>query len=276
MRNLIIVILSAVLLLVSCKPKEISAFYSPNKKIRLKIDFKNNRPNYSLTYENNLILTESQLGLNLDSVAFNEDLILNDISVSTVEQTYNLVAGKTSYVEETHTNIIIYLENRDNQKIEIEWNLYEDGATFRYIVPAQNLKGGYDVLSENTTFKLAGNPLIWMIDQGKNKAKSHWEEHYKATLFQEIADTSFFNLPILFIHNHYAGTITDGAVLDYPHLYLEPDSGILKAQFHLVDNGSKKVVAKKSSAFSTPWRVIMLANNELELIENNILTQLGQ
>jgi len=113
---------------------------SPNEK--LSINFwitENGEPVYTISSLGITIIKQSRLGVIRSDGNFSSDLILDSVSnVKVVNDNYKLLHGKRLECNYSANKKIFYLKNSDSKKIEIIFQVSDDGVAFRYHFPEKS------------------------------------------------------------------------------------------------------------------------------------------
>lgn len=258
--------------------KELSVF-SPGEDIKLCFSVTNSTPQYRISYKGEAVILPSSMGLEMtEKGLISEDLTIEDISDSQVEEQYPLYAGKTSQVTCSFNEKTVTLKETAEpfRTLKIIFRVYDDGVAFRYIVPGQDNINTYHLKNEYTQFRLPQQTECWKLELGS--FRSSYESHFIKCRPGQVSTKSFIGLPLTFkINNHIAGAIAEAALVNYAGMYIRKDQRDSTALISLLSNrlDDVSVAVKADKELVTPWRVIMLGDNETELIKSNIITSLN-
>lgn len=158
---------------------------SPNKTIKLKFWLsEEGKPYYSVTHKNRMVLEQSALGLDIEDLRFQKQLSYVATSPSErIEKRYESVNAKRKLNHYRANKRTIFLENTEKKKINIQFQVSDDGLAFRYEVPTIG-ETAKEVTTEYTSYKFPNTARGWL--QPVAVAKSGWEhtnpsyeEHYQ-------------------------------------------------------------------------------------------------
>ncbi|UKM66525.2 glycoside hydrolase family 97 protein [Flavobacteriaceae bacterium GSB9] len=146
---------------------------------------KNQTIEYKVFKNSYLVIDQSQLGLIRDDGNFYKALRLNTVSdAETINESYTMLQGKQKEITYQANKYVVETENNDAQKMDIIFQLSNDGLAFRYHFTdtSSEIK---TILEEKTTYNFPKNTKAWL--QPMSKAKTGWEhvhpsyeEHYES------------------------------------------------------------------------------------------------
>jgi alpha-glucosidase len=164
---------------------------------------------------------------------------------------------------------------------------YNDGIAYRFQTA---LPGEIIVRNERLDLHLSADDSIWFPEE--TSFLSHSERQYALLPVRGIADTQMCCLPAVVVKpGGIKMAITEADLLDYPGLYLK-GAGSGEAVLHavlpaypmeeeLVGDRTMKVtkrapyIARTRGTRDFPWRVFAIAEEDGNLIENDIVYRLG-
>ena len=162
---------------------------------------------------------------------------------------------------------------------------YDDGVAWRF---ETRLPGEITVMSEQATFRFDGDPMSYFPEDPS--LISHQERPYKRLRLGEIKPGQHAYVPALIVpEDGPKVAITEADLLDYPGMSLEPgDAGSLNGLFsyypvktEMDRDRTEKVVerasymAKTRGTRSFPWRVLVVARKDADLLETDIVYRLS-
>ena len=154
---------------------KIYSISSPNK--RVKVNFRLNEqgmPVYSLSLVGKQVLLESKLGLVRSDADFSKNLRLVSVSKpERVSDRYEILTAKRRLNEYLANRIVIHLATSDEKKLDIIFQVSNDGTAFRYHFPETD-SVVYKLSDESTTFHFEQQSKAWL--QPMSVAKSGWEK----------------------------------------------------------------------------------------------------
>lgn len=167
---------------------------------------------------------------------------------------------------------------------------YDDAAAYRFFVEG---KGPLTVNSEEATFAFAGSPSGW-LPFAKSMHMS-FESPYTYVALKDVGPDKLSLAPVLIdLPGGVKAAVTDADLIEYPGMFLtgralgEP---VLKGKFapypleEKFRNKSERAlevskpadyIASTAGPRAFPWRVVMLAAKDADLLTNNVVYRLGE
>ena len=144
---------------------------SPDKKIV--VECNTSKTFYNISYNGKIVLRDSRLGVIREDEDFSKNVQLVKISSPvTVKDNYNLVTAKKSNITYTATKMVIEMKAASGKKINIIFQVSNDGIAFRYEFPEKSTDVK-KIISESTSFHFNDSTKAWL--QPKTEAQSGWE-----------------------------------------------------------------------------------------------------
>ena len=249
---------------------------SPDGQIIFSFQIKNDYPSYSVLYKAHSLIKDSRLSLEFKETGeFGRGIKVNDPVFRSADESYDLVVGKAKTIRNIFHEVLIPLvEKRSpNQLINLVVRVFNDGIAFRYEFPKQNGWKLLSLMSENSTFNLAGNPVVLTLFRSDFKT-SH-EGLYTKLLLNEIKPDTLMDMPALFDFHGIYMAITEAELVDYAGMYLIKKNGILTSKLSPLP-GQEEICVKAGLPHKSPWRVMMISDRIGDLFESNILTNLNE
>jgi alpha-glucosidase len=190
-----------------------------------------------------------------------------------VNETSPLPWGKSKELHNRYNEISVRLKSKSGIEWIIELRAYDDGAAWRYMIPAQKKLAEAAIETEGSEFQLAGEPdLLLMSLEGFTT--SH-ENNYERVKLSAVPAKKLYEMPVLATWpGGAAAAITEARLRNFAGMYLERSAMAKNPTFvsrlsPLPGKPGVAVVAKLPCA--SPWRVIMLADRAGQLVESNLL-----
>jgi hypothetical protein len=163
--------------------------HSPNG--RIVVDFyldTAGAPRYSITFDGKPVLMESRMGLVRDDADFSRGLrLLPEARTETFRDSYEILTAKRRDITYRATRKMFHLQTASGQKMDIIFQVSNDGAAFRYFFPERN-KETRRLTDEVSSFHFMPGTRAWL--QPMAVAKSGWEKvnpSYEEYYEKEIA-----------------------------------------------------------------------------------------
>jgi alpha-glucosidase len=232
---------------------------------------------YNIAYKGKPLIGNSELSLSFkDEPDFEKNLKMSAPVYRQGEETYSLIVGKTSQVDDHYRELTIPLEETISpfRKIMLIVRVFNEGVAFRYEFPLRKDRDSFILTEENTRFRLAGNPVVRALFL-PNYTTSH-EGEYTQLPWNEVRPDTLMDMPALF---EFPGVgylaITEAALLDYAGMYLVRHGNILTSRLSPWP-GQSEIKVGASLPHHSPWRVLLISDRVGALIESNIITDLNE
>lgn len=250
---------------------------SPDKNIVFKLDAGNNGLVYKVSYKGKALIENSQLRISFKNGGeFGNDVKIGKPIFKKMEETYDLIVGRSSHVHSLSNEVMVPLTEIGGAKRElnIEIRIFNDGAAFRYVMPAKQGWDNVEITDEADAFNFSGDPTALVLFR-ENYTTSH-EGLYNHLPVSKIKPDTLMDMPALFQYaNGTYMAITEANLLDYAGMYLIKHNGVLQSSLSpLPKQKDIKVIAKLPH--NSPWRVMEISNRVGTFLESNILTNLSE
>jgi alpha-glucosidase len=256
---------------------------SPNENIRLKIVVEQ-KILYSIDHKSKQLIKPSPVSLTLsDNRIFGTNPEVYQVTSRSVDdKIIPPVRIKSKVIPDKFNEMTI--EFKDG--FELVCRAYNDGAAYRFVT---DIDGQVEVVAEEVNFNFTGNHSIYFPQE--DSFQTHSERDYKYLKLSEISDRMMCCLPALIeIRNSPKVLITEADLEDYPGLYLRGNSSeSLTGKFpaYALDERSRNdrdvpvtkradFLAKTSGRRSFPWRVVIIAEKDGDLIESQMVYKLAK
>jgi alpha-glucosidase len=268
---------------------------SPDKSIKLLVVI-GDKITYSVYYNGIILLKPSQVSLTIDqSVVLGQNpqvLKVNKTEVN--EKLYPPIKVKRKEVTNHYNQLSMNFKNN----FGLQFRVYDDGVAYRFNTRFKNDIMVYD---EEASFNLAYDDTAYFpqITCDKNRDPeidcfiTSFEELYRVKKVSEIKNTEMAYVPVLIYSSYRPGIlITEANLDDYPGMFLcgtENEGTVLKGKyahyplkFKTVGEYPQTVVTERASYIAKtkgtrdfPWRIILIAKTDGQLIESDIVYRLG-
>jgi alpha-glucosidase len=240
---------------------------------------------FRIEFAGTIILQESKLGIIRDDADFSRGLTIDSTSrIETVSDAYQILRRACFYNARRQ---IFHLSNSSGEKIDIVFQVSNDGVAFRYTFPDStgSLK---KIRKEITSFHFIPGTRTWI--QPIAEAKSGWcqtnpsyEEHYQQNIDIEklITNKSGWVFPALFHYDRYWMVLTETAPnRNYCGCRLFHDTTSNEFSIGFPDQRENfpggQVNPESTLPWSTPWRIITVGNTLQSLVESTLGTDLAE
>ena len=227
---------------------------SPNGKLEFIFNQgKDGSIHYSVKYQHKEIIHSSVLGL----AGWDKNLSVRKISSSKNDATWKPVYGERSTIRNAYNGKFIALEknNDETQSLALVVRAYDEGIAFKYLFPNSNHDGEITIAKELTEFVMPNETMAWYTDHAQGSYKllplSSWPGEAERPLTLQLKDGLFIALEEAQVVN-----------------YCRTKYSLSAAKPNTITCSMSDTV-RLHTWFSTPWRVIMVAEKATQLLQNN-------
>jgi len=255
------------------------ALLSPDKTIEVVITV-----DKDITY--NVSIDKKQL-IGNSVISFKTDAEKNDgWKVKKTKQTSGnevlteVVAQKSATVADIFNQLHLDFTNG----LALEWRTYDNGVAWHWIT---SNTATYKILNEEASFGFDKSGRTWYPQE--DNFYSHNEREYKNYSVDSI-DNKLASLPALFDVNGIKVLLTESALFNYAGMWLRGKKGEqLQAVFpgypkekKITSDRDEKVIAREdfiakiAGPQSFPWRILMIARSDKDILTNQLVYQLAK
>lgn len=244
---------------------------------------------YALTFQGKPLVDPSPLALELQGgPPLGARVQIAAATPSSTDETYRLVTGKASVVRNHFNALRLDLQESaaPARKLIVEARAYDDAVAFRYVVPEQEGLGRFELVKENTEFRISKDAMTYALILPN---------------FKSMYESEYVKLPISAFANQ--GGINSSVLLGCPLLMDVPGVGWLaiteadmqgNAALYLANSGggwsmksfsarlspdarnaANPLVVSAALPHHSPWRVLLAGAEPGRLVESNALTSLN-
>ncbi len=194
---------------------------------------------------------------------------------------YPVVAEKSKVIKDNYNELSLDFEG----DYSVIFRAYDDGIAYRF---KTNIDRPITVVSEEVKFNFKANHNIYFPEE--ESLHSHSEREYKYMKINKISKDMFCSIPALVdINDGPKVAITEADLLDYPGMYLYgqnnnnlygkfPPVALEEEQTSDRDvkvTKSADYIAKTKGSRTFPWRVMVIAEEDGDLIESQMVYKLA-
>jgi alpha-glucosidase len=238
---------------------------------------------YAVEFHGKLLMAPARLGLDLvGQPALGPGMRKQSVKTASADESYTVPVGKTKTVRDHWNGAQVVFADASGRKLTIDVRVFDDGAAFRYSVPAQPALQQVKIAHELTGFTYAKDAVTYpLILDG---FQSSYEDAYQLRMASGLHADWLIGLPLLAEEPGLGWVaITEADIDNYAGMYLkkEPHFGGLSLHATLSPHANAQGVAEPGLAvetaapFQSPWRVFMIADEAAKLIESNIVLNLN-
>lgn len=248
---------------------------------------------WSVEDEGRTVLAPSQIAMQIgENETWGLDPRVRKALTAKVDGTIPSPLYKKAEVEDEYSSLTLQFQG----DYAVEFRAYDDAAAYRFV---STRKGDYTVKNEVAEFAFDGDNDVYCSYVRGNKNKSIEQQYYNSfENFYEIEPMSRMGanrlmfLPVLVDLGDRKVCITESDLMSYPGMYLyNPDgSTALKGNYAPVPDEIKQgghnmlqgevqtrkpYIAEVSGARSFPWRICIVAHDDAELLDNDMVFRLS-
>ena len=255
------------------KPKT-DAIYeikSPNGQLDCVFVLDHGQISYFVKKNDKVVLRKSRLGLVLkDMTPMADNFAVVRAYTRTIDETWKAEWGEQHIIRNNYNETAIYLEEyeKPNRLLTLRIRVYDDGFAIRYEIPAQPEMKNMVVADELTEFSVDTNSRSWSIPAYQ---PDRYEYDYVEHPVYTLTDSVHTPLTIQSTSGHFLA-IHEAALYNYGGMTLKLNNASLKADITPLSDGMRAYV---ELPFSTPWRMVIVGNNALDLITSRMMLNLN-
>ena len=254
---------------------------SPDGKISLIINVEK-EITWSATFEGREIVSSSRTSMILsDGKTLGQNNKIRRARAGQVSEIIKpVVANKRSEIADNCNTLTLSF----NAGFAIQFRTYNDGFAYRF---ETSLKDTIIVQNEVSEIKFPEGSQSWYPLE--TSFMSHNERTYIHSSVDTINNKHLASLPALFQIDGTNVLITESDIQDYPGMWLlgaaegkfngswpkYPDTENLKGDRDLFVTGTRDYIAKTRGTRTFPWRVFIIAKNDVGLIESDLVFKLA-
>ncbi len=264
---------------------------SPDGSLTVKVEIENGIK-YSVVKNGEVIIHPSSIGINTSLFT---DSVFEGYSRSS--QTQNIQVLRPLWgVSARLPNNYVYMTIRSLYNVSIEFRAYNNGIAWRFI---SDIPNDLIVYNELVEFAIPDKSTVYYPEV--KSFSTSFESNYTPIKIEEINPKSLALTPIMFKTNSgNVVVISESDLFEYPGMFIQKDKeNILKGVFpkypkresqeflgrirlvkwphlsRMVVRSNENFIAKTNGKRSFPWRVIMIADSDREILENTLIYQLA-
>ena len=261
---------------------------SGNNRIQV-LQTSNGQVGYRVHHHNEQVLDTSWISfdfLNLESLGTGLQIL--SAKASEHNETWTMPWGEQREVLNHYNELILELQEESGRRLDLIFRAYDDGVAFRYHFPEQEGLDSLLITEEHTEFNLTGDHTAWWIP-GDWDIYEHLYNTTKVSEINAIAKRDHPNLASTHIpHNAVNTPVTmrtasglhlsfhEANLTDYAGMTLGIDTTSLKMKSILVGSANHPYKVSRALPFSTPWRMIQIADEAKDLIDSRLVLNLNE
>lgn len=282
-----------------CLLASVFTLSSPNGSLCMTFENDEGGMRWSLSRNGTTIVVPSSLGLRFakssptSAPEFAPFKVLTERR-SSCDAVYHPLIYRRSELHDCHNELIVELEEIEarepmvgmgrsvveklERRLTMVFRAYNEGVALRYVIPEQRCFDGFELAQDLTEWRFAGDPECYLTEY--DSAVNPNEMEYRRKRLGEVLPEKFIGFPA--IVRACSGTtlaITEAALVNWAGMYLKhkttsPVGEALSAELTPLppsDASSEGTAVIRNTPAASPWRVVMVGNDELGLLKANDL-----
>ena len=247
--------------------------FSPDNRVKCRFELKAGQIYYSVYKNDKIVIKPSSLGFLIcgeNPLYANFRLVREQRKKHS--ETIEMPWGENRYIKNNYTEAAFYLceDGADKRIMTIRTRVFNNAVSFRYEIPPQPKFSQITIKDELTEFNVEPNSLAWKIPAYQ---PDRYEYDYERDFVHNLSRPVHTPLTIKTTNGHYI-SIHEAALYNYGSATIKLNSrGRLQTDITPLSDGTK---AHVRLPFSTPWRLIMIADSAIELTGNNVMYALNE
>jgi alpha-glucosidase len=244
---------------------------SPGKVLEVCVWVENGQALYEVSRKGIVVLAPSELGLTFRGEMPARFTGLAGARRSASDSTWEQPWGEERIIRDNHADLTVTLsgDTAYNKAVDVTFRLFDDGFGFRYTYGA--IPAGQDVAvtAERTQFRTVGAYQAWWYE-GLGQERDEYLYTQTDARRITLAETplTLKGADGLYLSFHEA------ALVDFPSMLLQGNGeGTLTAWLTPWPDGT---LAKKTGAFTTPWRTVLIGDSAGALADSRIELNLNE
>ncbi|HWS56349.1 MAG TPA: glycoside hydrolase family 97 protein [Pyrinomonadaceae bacterium] len=237
-------------------------------------------PTYSVSFDGREVVRPSRLGLVFkDGGPLSGGMRVTGVRRRAHDSWYDLVVGKAARARDRYRELAVSLREAGGarRRLQLVFRAYDDGAAFRYRIPAQAALEEFEIVDERSEFRFGGDHTCWPMRL--RTFHSNYEKEFERVPLSAIGPGAKVGLPLVV---SVAGgpfvAVAEADLEDYAGMYLH-GSGVARnalvsrlSPFGGREEGS---AVRASAPHESPWRVLMIGDEPGRLVESTLLLNLN-
>jgi len=257
---------------------------SPDKTIELVVSVKD-AIQYSVLVDDKTVLNPSSISMKLgNGKVLGHSAKVIDITRKTVdEEVIPVVKEKFNVIKDNYNELTISFEGN----FSVSFRAYNNGIAYRFTTDVDDM---IKVISEESVFNFSGSDYVYYPEE--ESFFSHNERLYLHMQLDTMAAGRLASLPVLIETQGPKILIAESALKDYPGMWVvSSGNNSLKATFpkyaleeKLKPNSDRNMpvtksanyIAKTEGSRNFPWRILVIAKKDADLVTNQLVYLLGE
>ncbi len=250
---------------------------SPGNTSTIMFQLADGRPEFSIRYGDEQIVSPSPMGFNLENAPpLTGPFRVKDSSRRVIDETWKTVFEQFPEYRNHANELTVDLEETGEhpRQLRIVFRAYDDGVAFRYEFPEQRDLTDFRITDEVTCFHFTSNATTWWVEDAEDSYERDWNE----TSLSQAGEEGLHTPVTLRTQKGCYASLHEAALLDWSSMRLKRPAGpsdlALKVELVPWIGSPVKVIAK--APCRSPWRTLQLANRPGGLVESGLILNLNE
>lgn len=287
---LIVLIYSSLIFGINSNNKNNIELKSPDNKVQIDISIAD-KITYSVNYGSEVILLPSAISMKLQNgvILGSNPKLTKKGKLSVNNKIYPEIRQKRKEINDVYNELELVFKGN----YSLIFRAYNDGVAYRF---KTSFTDSIKVYNEESAFQFSKNDTVYFAQvncdakPGQDCFHTSFEELYKTIPISEITANKMAYAPIIICHGDMKIAITESDLVDYPGMFVTGTNDgtyTLKGKFAPYPSKEKSVdfynvvaeradyIAKTKGNRSFPWRTLIIAPKDGDLIENDMVYRLA-
>lgn len=243
------------LLATTLKAQEVIKVSSPDGKIEGEFIVRDGKLSWKVDYNSKPVILPSTLGVG----RYADDLTIKEVTRSKKDTVWHPVWGERSSIRDNYNHVYVLI-NKKNDKNGVGLNIraYNEGIAFQYdFIEKWGGRESDEVREEYTEFTMPADTKAWFTECAQCLYQllplSNWPRQNERPLTLELGNGLYASIAEAEMVNYARTKFSLG--VDKPNTIVCKQDGRVQAML----------------PFSVPWRLVMIAEQPAQLLENNAI-----
>jgi alpha-glucosidase len=265
-------------LTLGCGAAQTQSISSPNGRITVTTEVLEGTPHYAVEYDGKPVIESSRLGIRLaGDEAAGGRWVIREASIEDVDLAWDPVWGTRSRIENRYRELAIVLREPggSGRALNLYFRAYDDGAAFRYEIPAQKGLARIEIEGEDTEIRFPADHQAFVLS--RTGFGDSYEGTFDPVRLSEVSPETLIGMPLLVEEDGHWVAVTESNLTDYAGMSLRRDAcdpkklvGVLAP---LKDGDGVSV--RGEAPLVTPWRTFLVGDRAGDFIESTLVWNLN-
>ena len=256
------------------------ALNSPDRALNLEINI-DQAITYSVMLDTKPLMGPSTVSLSVDRISSPVWKLKKTAQRAVDQVLHPVVPEKVAIIQDNFNELKLQFTN----KLSLVFRAYNNGLAYRW---ESALGDSMKVLDETAGFGFDGTDKSWYPSE--EGFFSHNERHYRQYSIKQITKDSLASLPALVNHQGVNVLISESDLFDYPGMWLTgngsnrlngvfakyPAKETTRGDRNVMVASTENYLARTAGTRTFPWRVMMIARKDADLLNNQLVYQLSR